>query len=543
MVETIKKVLVLVTSVVLIALAGYLIYISLQRQPTVAYKKEWKQPERPPETTPPEKKEAPGEEEKPRVEKPRAIPDTIVWRVNPPEKLPRDERQLYMGNPNPVFTHAAKQILPAVVTIQSTMKVKRMPDDFYHRFWKKDQKKEDNNPEDEEEYRPGTGSGIIISANGFILTNYHVVEDAKDIRVILYDKREFSGEYIGGDPNTDVALLKIEAKNLPTAYMGNSDSVQIGEWVMAVGSPLNFTSTITAGIISALGRDINIINQRYRIENFIQTDAVINPGNSGGALINLKGEVIGINTAIATRTGLYQGYGFAIPSNLAMRVVNDIVKYGEVRRGLLGVSIGPVDGPTAKGLGLEVPKGALVHGVEPGSPAEKAGIKEGDVILKVDGEEVHSVNDLQSKIARHHPDEVVQVEVWRDKKSLTFSVKLGMAPIVEKPRKRVDRKKELRKFKNLGLRVRDLTGEEKTEYEVDGGVWIEGVQPGSPAYEARIFQNEIIMSLDDELVKDRTDFEQKLSHFKPGEVVKFKIRRKLMDGSYSDRIVFVEFPE
>ncbi len=542
MVETIKKLFVVITSLILIGLAGYLIYISLQTRPAVTYQEEWKQPEQPPEAPPAEKKETPSEQKRVEPRKPSSIPDTIVWRVNPPEKLPRDERQLYMGNPNPVFTHAAKQILPAVVTIQSTMKVKRMPDDFYHRFWKKDKKKDDGEQE-EEEYRPGTGSGIIISEDGFILTNYHVVEDAKDIKVILYDKREFSGEYIGGDPNTDVALLKIEAKGLPTAYMGNSDSVQIGEWVMAVGSPLNFTSTITAGIISALGRDINIINQRYRIENFIQTDAVINPGNSGGALINLKGEVIGINTAIATRTGLYQGYGFAIPSNLAMRVVNDIVKYGEVRRGLLGVSIGPVDGPTAKGLGLEVPKGALVHGVEPGSPAEKSGIKEGDVILKVDGEEVHSVNDLQSKIARHHPDEVVQVEVWRNKKSLTFSVKLGMAPIVEKPRQPIRSRKEMRKFKNLGIKVRDLTDEEKTEYEVDGGVWIESVQSGSPAYESRIFPDEVIMLLDDELVKDRADFEQKLSQFKPGEVVKFKIRRKLLDGSYSDRIVFVEFPE
>ena len=321
--------------------------------------------------------------------------------------------------------------------------------------------------------------------------------------------------------------------------MGNSDSVQIGEWVMAVGSPLNFTSTITAGIVSALGRDIRIIQQRYGVENFIQTDAVINPGNSGGALVNLRGEVIGINTAIATRTGLYQGYGFAIPSNLAIKVVNDILKYGEVRRGLLGVTIENVDNRIARGVGLNQPTGVLIQGLEPGYPAEKAGLKPGDVILSVDGDEVTSVNDLQIKIAQRSPNEEVKLKVWRDRRTLTFKVKLGKAP-VSRPKPPLLEKKNKKGYKNLGLEIRNLTNSEKKKFDIETGIFVEAVKPGSPAYEAGIFPGEIIISIDDKKIDETSDFEKIISQFKQGDVIKFVLRRRTFTDKYMDHIAFVE---
>jgi serine protease Do len=308
---------------------------------------------------------------------------------------------------------------------------------------------------------------------------------------------------------------------------------------MAVGSPLNFSSTITAGIISALGRDIRIINRQYGVENFIQTDAVINPGNSGGALVNLNGEVIGINTAIATRTGLYQGYGFAIPSNLAKKIVNDLLRFGEVHRGLLGVSITNVDSRVAKGVGLPKPMGVLVQGLQEDMPAEKAGIKVGDVILSVNGEEVLSVNDLQIKIASKNPGQEVQLKVWRDNKELTYYVRLGKAPVspvsgTEKQQKNQNN------FKNLGISVRNLDSGEKDKFKVNEGVYVEEVKPGSPAFEGGVFKGFILVALDGQPIKNEKDFEKKLSGYKTGDVLKFSARSPGINNTYEDRIVFVE---
>ncbi len=540
--EAIKRVFVFITSVVLIGVVLYVIYISLNAQKE-REEPGWQSQKTPQEevkpTPPPEK----GETElppSPQAEKPSqlpGIPDTIRWnKVPAPAETPVVSGKFPPGNPNPIFISAAKRILPAVVTIKSTMKVKGVPNDFYHRFFK--DKKEEGGDDDEGIYRDGTGSGILISSDGFIMTNNHVIENSASYTVTLYDKREYSARYVGADPNTDIGLLKVEAKDLPAAFIGNSDSVQIGEWVMAVGSPLNFTSTITAGIISALGRDINIIDGNYKIENFIQTDAVINPGNSGGALVNLKGEVIGVNTAIATRTGLYQGYGFAIPSNLAKKIVNDLVRYGEVRRGLLGVSIGAVDDASAKGLGLPAPTGAFIQGLTPDSPAEKAGLKVGDVILAINGEKVTSVNDLQTKIAQHHPGDIVDVEIWRNKHRRHFNVELGMAPVA-----RDTGNEEMTKphtYKNLGLKTRDLTSEEKQELDLEGGALIESITPGSPASRSNLFPTEVIISVDDTPVTDSDTLDKKLNSLKRGQVVKVKLRRLLANGETDDRIAFVE---
>ena len=460
--------------------------------------------------------------------------DTVAWKSLSEKEKTAIHQNYQMYNPNPIFIAAANRILPAVVTVQSEMMISAVPRDEEHKFfW------EQHEGDDLEFFQQGTGSGIIISKKGYILTNYHVIENASSFNVTLYDKREFKGKLIGGDPNTDIALLKIENDDLPTAFIGNSDSVKIGEWVMAVGSPLNFSSTITAGIISALGRDIRIINRQYGVENFIQTDAVINPGNSGGALVNLNGEVIGINTAIATRTGLYQGYGFAIPSNLAKKIVNDLLRFGEVHRGLLGVSITNVDSRVAKGVGLPKPMGVLVQGLQEDMPAEKAGIKVGDVILSVNGEEVVSVNDLQIKIASKNPGQEVKLKVWRNNRELTYYVRLGKAPI--SPVSEIEKKqKNQNTFKNLGMSVRNLDSGEKEKFKVNEGVYVEEVKPGSPAFEGGIFKGFVLVALDGQPIKNEKDFEKKLSGYKTGDVLKFSARSPGINNTYEDRIVFVE---
>ena len=273
-------------------------------------------------------------------------------------------------NPNNLFINIAEKVRPSIVSVYTSRTInvrqwnpfrdffgREMPDDENHNF---------------EQRQQGTGSGIIISEDGYIITNNHVIDGMEEIQIKLVDNREFDAELIGTDPKTDIALLKINTDDLEFAVLGNSENIRIGEWVMAIGSPLNLTSTVTAGIVSAIGRNVSILNNRDgdAIENFIQTDAAINPGNSGGALVNLNGEVIGVNTAIATRTNYYMGYGFAVPINIAKSVVDDLMKYGEVKRGYLGVYIGEVDATVAKGVGLDRPRGVLVTSVIEGRAAK-----------------------------------------------------------------------------------------------------------------------------------------------------------------------------
>ncbi len=259
------------------------------------------------------------------------------------------------------------------------------------------------------------GSGVLISKDGYILTNNHVVQDAvrDGISVTLDDKRMYEARVVGGDPSTDLAVLKIDADDLSAATIGNSDNVQVGEWVLAIGNPFRLRSTVTAGIVGALSRDVQIINDDYRIESFIQTDAAINRGNSGGALINTSGELIGINTAIATQSGSYQGYGFAVPSNLALKVASDIIEFGEVRRGLMGVSIQTVDARMARRLGLEQIKGVMVSGVANNSAASEADLRPDDVILEVNGDAVNESNYLQERVAMYRPEDEIELKVWR----------------------------------------------------------------------------------------------------------------------------------
>jgi len=265
-----------------------------------------------------------------------------------------------------------------------------------------------------------SGSGVIISTDGYIVTNNHVIENSQTIKVILNDKREFEAHLVGTDPSTDIALLKVDGKGLPSIPWGNSDELKLGEWVLAVGNPFNLTSTVTAGIVSAKARGIGIIGAEMSIESFIQTDAAVNPGNSGGALVNTRGELVGINTAIASRTGSYSGYSFAVPVSIVHKVVEDLKEYGEVQRALLGVRIQTVNAELANELKLEKVQGVYVASVEPDGAANEAGIKEGDVIVTINNSKVNTSSELQEQISKYRPGQKVTVKVLRDNKENEF---------------------------------------------------------------------------------------------------------------------------
>jgi len=277
------------------------------------------------------------------------------------------------------------------------------------------------------------GSGVIISTDGYIITNNHVIGKEKNCDITLWNKREYKARVIGSDKNTDLALIKIDAKNLPVLTNGNSDNVQVGEWVLAVGNPFKLASTVTAGIVRAKARGIDILQEEYSIESFIQTDAAVNPGNSGGALINAKGELVGINSAIITETGSFQGYSFAIPVNLALKVTNDIKKYGSVQRAILGVRILSVDDKIAQEQKLKEVKGVKILSVFPESTGAEAGLRQGDIIVKVNGQNTDSVPELQELVALMSPGDKISVEFVRKGKSYTkHNIKLRGLDDLEK---------------------------------------------------------------------------------------------------------------
>lgn len=271
----------------------------------------------------------------------------------------------------------------------------------------------------------GSGSGVIISDGGYIVTNNHVVGKADEVEVILHDRSTYAAEVIGADPNTDLALLKIKNGTLSPIKIGNSDEVRVGEWVLAVGNPFNLTSTVTAGIVSARGRSLNILGGGTSIESFIQTDAVVNAGNSGGALVNSKGELVGINTAIATETGGYMGYAFAIPVNIVKKVVEDLIQYGEVQRGFIGVSIREIDTQLANELRLKNRQGVFIEATMQGGSAAAAGLKKGDIIREVDGKKINGVPELQEAIGSHKPGDKIKLKVETEgqEKEVTLTLK------------------------------------------------------------------------------------------------------------------------
>lgn len=330
------------------------------------------------------------------------------------------------------------------------------------------------------QYGSGSGSGVIVSSEGYIVTNNHVIENASEIEVILNDNSKYSAKLVGADPSTDIAVLKIEGSGFLPIPLGNSDDLHIGEWVLAVGNPFNLTSTVTAGIVSAKARNINLLSDRTQqnivpIESFIQTDAAVNPGNSGGALVNTKGELVGINTAIASQTGSYSGYSFAVPVNLVQKVMRDLIDYGIVQRGYLGVQIADINQELKESNKLPNTKGVFVSKVMEDGSAQNAGMKDGDVILKIGSREVNSVAELQEEIGKRRPGDKVILTIRtkngdEEMKELVLRNKEGETKLVSK--------EEISKNYSLGATFVDLTSKEKKELNVTYGVKITSLTSG-----------------------------------------------------------------
>ena len=442
---------------------------------------------------------------------------------------------------NTAFKAIAKEVTPSVVTINVTLKAEDMPRrrnfPFPFDFEGRPNQRPDRRPQPMPDPQT-TGSGIVITANGYILTNHHVAGNAEKLTVTFSDNREYDAELVGSDPRTDIAVIKIDATGLKPATIGKSDAVEIGEWVLAVGAPLNLKSTVTAGIVSAVGRDINIINdpRGLSIEDFIQTDAAINPGNSGGALVNLNGEVIGVNTAIATSNRSFIGYGFAVPIDLAKKVMDDIVAHGKVKRGYIGINLGPVDAGTAEAFGLDRPKGVLINDVLSNTPAAKANLKEGDIVLSVDGRPVNRPNHLQSLVARKHPGDTVTLAIRRNTEDLTIRVTLGerlpeeLASADDAPEK----ERENASASEIGLTVRDITAKTIAEYAIPENTT--GVVVTDVSREARnagFSEGDIIYGVRQSPyqkdIKTVHDFETAVSKLKKGKNAAFSVIMR--DGS------------
>ncbi len=349
----------------------------------------------------------------------------------------------------------------------------------------------------------GSGSGVIIKENGYIITNNHVVQEADKIEVTLNDNRIFDAVIVGKDPTTDLALIKIEAENLPTAVFGNSDDVQIGEWVLAVGNPFNLTSTVTAGIVSAKGRNINILGGGTAIESFIQTDAAVNRGNSGGALVNSNGELIGINAAIASSTGTFEGYSFAIPSNIAKKVMEDLLEFGEIQRGFLGIEITELNSRQAEELGLDEFRGAYIHSIQSGGAADEAGLKQGDLITGVDDTEIRNPSDLLETIGSKRPGDEVTIKYQRNGRTRETTAVLqyihGEIAFIEPGERSVD---DL-----LGAAFESVTEEEMKRLGIENGVKVSSLRAGK-LRRAGVREGFIITHIDRKPISSPRDISQ-----------------------------------
>jgi len=337
----------------------------------------------------------------------------------------------------------------------------------------------------------GQGSGFVVSKDGYIITNAHVVDNASEVKVKLNDRREFTAKIVGMDRLTDVAVLKIDAQDLSVVSIGKTDRLKVGAWVVAIGSPFGFENSVSAGIVSAKSRSLP---NESRVP-FIQTDVAVNPGNSGGPLLNLKGEVVGVNSQIYSRTGGYMGLSFAIPIDLAMKIKDELVKHGKVSHGRIGVSIQEVNQALAESFGLDTPRGALVGSVEPGSPAEKAGIQTGDVILSIDGEAISRIGDLPSRVAARKPGERATLALWRNGKERAVEITIG-----EFPADKVAGVASGGEHAKLGVMVRPLDSGERKKAEVEGGLVVEKVD--GAAERAGITPGDIILSANGTPVKD-----------------------------------------
>lgn len=404
---------------------------------------------------------------------------------------------------NQALSEVAMAVKPSVVNISSirTIRTQGIPhpffnDPFFRRFFG-DEFRFFERPR--EHRQSGLGSGVIVDKDGYILTNYHVVKDADEIKVKLSDKREFTGKVIGTDPKTDLAVIKIQADKLPVIKWGDSDKLRVGEMILAIGNPFGLNQTVTAGIVSATGR-ANVGIADY--EDFIQTDAAINPGNSGGALVNIRGELIGINTAIFSTSGGYQGIGFAIPSNMAKVVMENLIKKGKVVRGWLGVSIQAITPELAKQFGLQSEKGVLVSDVMEDSPAEKAGLKRGDIILELDGKEFSEPSALRNAVAVIPPGKEVTIKILREGKQITTKAVIAELPAG------LQKMSAPSEGPLKGIQVQDITPEVRRSLQLPKrvtGVIVVDVAEGSPA-EGFIVENDVIMEINRKKVNNTKDY-------------------------------------
>ncbi len=435
------------------------------------------------------------------------------------------------------FTKVSEEVMDAVVHIKSTQTSpvasmrspnNRRGQDAFKDFFGADPFERFFGPQYRRQQSPGrsqpkvgSGSGVIINQDGYIITNNHVIADADEIEVTLHDNRSFKATLVGADPSTDLALLQIMEKNLRALPLVNSDEVKVGEWVLAVGNPFNLNSTVTAGIVSAKSRSINILRDQYAVESFIQTDAAINPGNSGGALVNLQGSLVGINTAIASPTGSYTGYGFAVPANIVSKVTEDLLKYGFVQRGYLGVTIRGVDGNLAKEKSLSVTNGVYVDSLANNSAAKDAGLKKGDVILKVDDNKVDTAPELQEIIARHRPGDDVNISIKRGSKDMNLKVRLknreGDTEFLAKSESEV--------LSSLGAAFEEVDKDILKKMGLKGGIRVKKIYPGKLRRETDMQEGFIITKVDKKDVRNKKELIKAMEDAKGGV---------LIEGHYED---------
>lgn len=415
------------------------------------------------------------------------------------------------------FVYAAEKVSPAVVHIKSITKSRRTSyrrgeDEELFRKYHHNENYDNYYEDDYDFYSPQmTGSGVIISKDGYIVTNNHVIENAKSVEVTLFDKRSFKARVIGTDPATDLALIKINAKKLVNIEYGSSEKVAIGEWVLAIGNPFDLTSTVTAGIVSAKGRGLGLIKDyqngsNYAIEAFIQTDAAVNPGNSGGALVNLKGELVGINTAIATNSGSYEGYSFAVPTTIVKKIMQDLKTYGTAQRALLGVVIEDVDSRLAQSIGLKTVRGVRVRQVADKGSAKQAGLRRGDIILKIDKKNVKDVAQLQGVVATYRPGDKIRITYFRKGKTMvtqaTLRNKQGKVNIL--------RKTSLQKKDILGAEFRNISQQQKQTLGIKQGVEITKLYQGK-FKEKGIQEKFIITFIDEEKIYSESQLKEIMS--------------------------------
>lgn len=409
------------------------------------------------------------------------------------------------------FTLAAERTVNAVVHVKTSFKQQGSGDPVMDYFF--------GIPGQNQREAEGSGSGVILSADGFIVTNNHVIDKANQVRVTLNNNEEYTAEVIGTDPNTDLALLKIDANNLPFAPYGNSDGVRVGEWVLAVGNPFSLTSTVTAGIVSAKGRDINILRNNANsgissVESFIQTDAAVNPGNSGGALVNAKGDLVGINTAIKSNTGSYAGYAFSVPVNIVRKVVNDLMEFGTVQRAFIGVSIRNVNAKLAEAEDLEVVSGVYVAGVTSDGAAKEAGIEAGDVIQKIGAVDVKDVPELQEQLSKFRPGNTVNVTVQRESKEMEFPLLLknqyGNTELMDKGLSEIT--------SSMGADFTQIASQEKKKLKLDNGLKVTRLDRGK-LRSSGIREGFIITKVDKKPINNVSDLTDALNGKKGGVLI------------------------